>query len=104
MNVNLQIAECFARTEENEKVYLFNINKDTNDILFYFDDYSTDFQSLLQFKRFINHLPKEYRQKIADKEIFDAIIDNIDETSNNFLQAKANIKDVLGKEVAHDRT
>ena len=104
MDVNLQIAECFARAEENEKVYLFNINKDTNDIWFYFDDYSADFQSLLQFKRFINHLPKEYRQKIADKEIFDAIINNIDETSNNFLQAKANIKDVLGKEVTHDRT
>ncbi|WP_434644328.1 DEAD/DEAH box helicase (plasmid) [Thermoanaerobacterium thermosaccharolyticum] len=85
---NLNIAQMFA---ENETI---DIN-DLKDIILDYEKNSNFFYSLLQLKKYIKTLPKQYKRRVKDQNLLDKLINEIDPTVNDFEERIKNAGKII---------
>lgn len=85
---NLNVAQAFA---ENE-----NINMDDlKELIFGCEESRNFFYSLLQLKKYIKTLPKQYKRRIKNQNLLDKLINEIDPTVNDFETRMKNAREIL---------
>ncbi|MGF7396309.1 DEAD/DEAH box helicase [Thermoanaerobacterium thermosaccharolyticum] len=85
---NLNVAQAFA---ENEKIDI----DDLKDIILQYEESRNFFYSLLQLKKYIKTLPKQYKRRIKNQNLLDKLINEIDPTVNDFETRIKNAREIL---------
>jgi len=85
---NLNIAQMFA---ENETI---DIN-DLKDIILDYEENRNFFYSLLQLKKYIKTLPKQYKRRIKNQNLLNKLINEIDPTVNDFEERIKNARKIV---------
>lgn len=58
-----------------------------------------EYKDLLQLKRYINHMPKEIRNKISNKSKIDKVLNEVDPTTTNYVKYRNEIKEIAANKI-----